>query len=62
MWERGGTETREVEIMNALFADDTSPIGKKRTMERSVRITKVVMKMFEEKNNEGKEERMEFGT
>ena len=48
--------------MNVLFADDTSPIGKARSMNETVRITKEVMKTFEEKNNEGKEESLEFGT
>ena len=62
VWERGGTEVKEVEMKNALFADDTSPLGDTGNIEEAVRSTKEVMRNWEEKNNEGKEEKLQFGT
>ena len=49
-------------MKNALFADDTSPIGDTGNIDGAVRSTKEVMRTWEEKSNEGKEEKLEFAT
>ena len=45
----------------SLFADDTTLLGEEKEMEMAVPLTKEIMMSFEEKNNDGKEERMVFG-
>ena len=45
-----------------LFADDTTVVGTKGEMDESVRRVKEVMGRWEERNNEDKEEVLEFGT
>ena len=61
-WEKHNSEAKRVKIDSGLFADDTSIIGKKKELEQGVQETKKVMSMFEERNNEDKEEHLEFGT
>ena len=46
----------------ALFADDTTPVGKKKELERGVQILKEEMGKLDERNNEDKEEILIFGT
>ena len=62
VWEKGGTETAEEEIDSALFADDTSVIGKEDEIDEDVRITKEVMGNWEERNSDDKEEELKFDT
>jgi hypothetical protein len=61
-WERGCTEAKSVRITSALFADDTTIVGVKGEIEEGVRVVKNVMSKWEERNNEDKEEVLEFGT
>ena len=61
-WERGCTEAKEMKVSSALFADDTTILGVKGEMDESVRRVKEVMNKWEERNNDDKEEVLEFGT
>ena len=61
-WEKGSTEGVSVRISELLFADDTTLVGEWREMESGANEVKEVMNKFEEKNNEGKEEVLEFGS
>ena len=49
-------------VTSALFADDTIIEGKKGELDEGVREVKRVMGEWEERNNEEKEEVLEFGT
>ena len=62
VWERGSSEAKGVTITSALFADDTTIIGRKRELEEGVEKVKEVMGRWEERNNDDKEERLVFGT
>ena len=62
VWEKGGAEAVSVSLSSALFADDTSLLGKKGDMDEDVRVTKEVMSKWEESDNADKEEVLEFGT
>ena len=46
----------------SLFADDTTVIGSREEIDRGVESVKNAMKMFEEANNEDKEEKLRFGS
>lgn len=48
--------------MDSLFAGDTTEIGDKEELEEGVAVVKEVMGRFEERNNDGKEEVLDFGT
>ena len=61
-WERANSEAVEVCIEKSLFADDTTILGNKAEIDGGVEVTKKVMASFEERNNDGKEEVLEFGT
>ena len=61
LWERYNSEASRLYITCSLFADDTTILGLQGEMETGVNEIKEVMKEFEEKNNEGKEERLIFG-
>jgi hypothetical protein len=61
-WERFNSEAKKLRVDKELFADDTTVIGHKKEMETGLRVMKEVMERFEEKNNEDKEEKVEFGT
>ncbi|XP_063722275.1 uncharacterized protein LOC134848689 [Symsagittifera roscoffensis] len=61
MVETHNTETQTAQISLSLFADDTTPIGEKEEIESVTATIKEVMKNFEEKNNEEKEEKLKFG-
>ena len=60
-WEKQNSEAKRVKIDKGLFADDTSKVGKRKELEEGVKITKEVMGMFEERNNDDKEELLIFG-
>ena len=60
--ERGSGEAKEIRIDCMLFAVDTTVVGTKGEMDESVRRVKEVMGRWEERNNEDKEEVLEFGT
>ena len=61
-WEKSNSEAKRIRIERGLFADDTTVAGKKGEIEAGVNATKEVMAKFEEKNNDDKEEILEFGT
>ena len=60
IWEKGGTEVKDVRITELLFADDTTIVGKFEEMDEGVNAVKGVMNEFEERSNEAKEECLEF--
>ena len=60
-WERPNSEAIEVWIDSSLFADDTTVVGDKEELQMGVDKTKEVMSWWEEKNNDDKEEKLEFG-
>ena len=60
--ERESGECKRVCVTSALFADDTTIVGMKREMDEGVRLVKEVMGEWEERNNDTKEEVLEFGT
>ena len=61
-WEKGCTEAVNVRITSALFADDTTIVGTKGELDEGVRVIKREMNKWEERNNDAKEEVLEFGT
>lgn len=61
-WEKTNSEAVTVTVDKSLFADDTTPTGKKKEMEGGLRVMKEVMGRFEERNNDDKEEYLEFGS
>ena len=61
LWERPNSEAVEKKVGKSLFADDTTIVGNKAELERGVETTKEVMNRFEEKNNDDKEETLDFG-
>ena len=61
-WEKECSEAKEVRVRLVLFADDTTIVGEKGELGRGVDRMKEVMGRWEEKNNEDKEEKVEFGT
>ena len=61
-WEKQNSEAKRVKIDKGLFADDTTIVGKKEELEQGVTETKRIMSMFEERNNDDKEEHLDFGT
>ena len=62
VWEHGGAEAVSVSVTTVLFADDTTLLGKKGEMDEDVRVAKVEMGKWEERDNVAKEEVLEFGT
>ncbi|KAI8519281.1 hypothetical protein Bbelb_025380 [Branchiostoma belcheri] len=62
VWEKGGTEVKSVKVSSALFADDTSILGMSDEIDAGVTTVKEVMTKWEERNNDDKEEVLEFGT
>ena len=61
-WEKSSnSEAKRVKLDKGLFADDTTIAGKKRELEQGVNEIKKVMNMFEERNNDEKEESLNFG-
>ena len=61
-WVKPSIETGEKRITLSLFADDTTILGRRAEIEEETRSIKRVMKQFEDKNNEDKEERLDFGS
>ena len=61
-WEKPDPEAKRVKIERGLFADDTTIVGRRGELEEGVTATKEVMERFEERNNEAKEEFLNFGT
>ena len=62
VWERGGRECKTVQMSCGLFADDTTIVGMSGELDEGVRVVKNVMNEWEERNNDSKEEVLEFGT
>ena len=60
LWEKEHSEAVEVWVDISLFADDTTVVGDEEELERGVEAMKRVMGEFEERNNDGKEERLLF--
>ena len=61
-WESGSSEVKSERIRELLSEDDTTLVGDYGEMERGVEEVKGVMKSYEERNNEAKEEHLEFGS
>ena len=61
-WERGCSDAVEVCVEKSLFADDTTAVGDKEELEVGIEVTKEAMGRYEERNNDGKEEVLDFGT
>ena len=61
-WEKKCSENQTRIIDKSLFADDTTPTGKKKELDRGIDIIKNEMSRVEEANNEDKEESLVFGT
>ena len=62
IWEKGGKECKSVRLSCGLFADDTTVVGMSGELNEGVRYVKSVMNEWEERNNDAKEEVLEFGT
>ena len=62
LWERYSSEAESRDITLSLFADDTTVVGQRGEIEEGVREMKRVMESFEERNNDEKEERLDFGS
>ena len=62
LWEKPNSEAKRIKIDKGLFADDTTIVGKKKELQQGVDETKRIMERFEERNNEDKEEHLNFGT
>jgi hypothetical protein len=60
--QKGSCECVRMEVSLALFADDTTIVGVKSEIENGVRTVKKVVNQWEERNNEEKEEVLEFWT
>ena len=60
-WEKHNSEAKRIRIDKALFADDTTLAGKKKEIDQGVEEVKKVMNAFEERNNDNKEETLDFG-
>ena len=61
-WEKGSAEAKCERISSSLFADDTTIVGTRGEIEEGVNAVKEVMNKWEERNNDDKEEVLEFGT
>ena len=59
--EKHNSEAKRIRLDKGLFADDTTILGRKKELEIGVRITKETMAKFEERNNDHKEEVLDFG-
>ena len=62
VWERGGRECVSVRLSLGLFADNTTIVGMSGELDKGVSAIKNVMNEWKERNNDGKEEVLEFGT
>ena len=61
-WEKKSSEAVAVVVEKSLFADDTTAVGEKKELSVGIEVTKTVMGSFEERNNDDKEESLEFGS
>ena len=61
-WEKKNSENQVRLVDKSLFADDTTPTGKKKELDRGIEIIKREMNRVEEANNDDKEESLVFGT
>ena len=61
LWEKYNSESKKARIDNQLFADDTTGLGRKKEIDEGIMIVKQNMAEVEEKNNEDKEEKIDFG-
>ena len=62
LWEKTNSEAVEVKVDKSLFADDTTIVGNAEELQEGTDITKEVMGRVEERNNDGKEEELFFGS
>ena len=60
-WEKKCSEVVAVVVEKSLFADDTTAVGDKEELAAGIAVTKEVMGQFEERNNDDKEEELDFG-
>ena len=59
--EEDNSEAINVVVEKSIFADDATVVGYEDELEEGVQATTEVMGWFEERNNDGKEERLMFG-
>ena len=59
-WERNGSEAKEVQFRELLFADDTTIVRTKEEMDGRVNAMKEVIGKFEERSNDHKEKCLGF--
>ena len=62
LWEKYSSETESGMVSMSLFADDTTIVGRRDEIEAGTEIVKKIMGDFEEKSNDDKEEKLEFGS
>ena len=62
LWEKYSSEAESRMVTMSLFADDTTIVGRRDEIEEGTEIIKRIMGEFEEKNNDDKEEKLEFGS
>ena len=62
LWDRYSSEAESRDITLLLFADDTTVVGQRGEIEEGVREIERVMESFEERNNDEKEESLDFGS
>ena len=62
LWEKYSSEAESRLITMSLFADDTTIVGRRDEVEEGIETIKRIMGEFEEKNNDDKEEKLEFGS
>ena len=62
LWEKYSSEAETRMVTMSLFADDTTIVGRRDEIEEGTEIVKRIMEEFEEKNNDDKEESLEFGS
>ena len=61
-WEKVNSEAVVINVEKTLFADDTTVVGNRDEIDQGVAKTKEVMGWYEERNNDSKEEVLDFGT
>ena len=62
LWEKYSSEAESKVVTMSLFADDTTIVGRRDEIEAGTQTVKRIMAEYEEKNNDDKEEKLEFGS
>ena len=61
-WEKKCLEAVAIVVEKVLLADDTTAVGEKQELSVGIEVKKEVMNRFEERNNDNKEEAVDFGS